>query len=281
MKKIHRIRERCFELLESEANHDNARKAIIYFLFILISLNVLMVVLETEQGLYEQYIFFFFLFEIISIIIFSIEYMLRLWVCTFNPDYSAPISGRLRYALSPLALIDLLAILPFFIPFVIPLDLRILRMVRLTRVFRVLKLGRFSHAWETFSVVLRSRAEELIVSIIIIFMILTISSSVMYFVEHDAQPDKFSSIPAAMWWGVVTLSTVGYGDIYPITQTGKLIGAIVAISGIALFALPAGIIVAGFVENVHIRNHNSNGSLYDSQKSSEIQEYEKRKESKD
>jgi voltage-gated potassium channel len=247
------LKDCIYFLLEEPANHNPYRKAVIYTIFALITLNVIMVVLETEQALYLVYEPIFHLVEIVSVAVFTVEYGLRIWVCTEHPDYAHPVWGRLRFALAPLMLIDLVAIAPFYLPLVVPLDLRILRIVRLTRVFRVLKLGRYSHAWETFAYVFRSKKEELFIAIVIIFVILTVASSAMYYAEHEAQPEKFSSIPAAMWWGVVTLSTVGYGDIYPITPAGKLIGAVVALSGIALFALPAGIIVAGLAEWVQVK----------------------------
>ncbi|MDT8356924.1 MAG: ion transporter [Methanomicrobiaceae archaeon] len=248
------LKDCIFFLLEEPANHNPYRKAVIYTIFALITLNVIMVVLETERELYLAYEPIFHWVEIVSVAVFTVEYGLRIWVCTEHPDYAHPVWGRLRFALAPLMLVDLVAIAPFYLPLMFALDLRILRIVRLTRVFRVLKLGRYSHAWETFAFVFRSKKEELLIAIVIIFVILTVSSSAMYFAEHEAQPEKFSSIPDAMWWGVVTLSTVGYGDIYPITPVGKLIGAVVALSGIALFALPAGIIVAGLAEWVQVKH---------------------------
>jgi voltage-gated potassium channel len=260
MTKPRTYQEKFYQLLEAPANHNLARKLVVYFLFIMISANILVVFLETVQPVYQEYETILLIFTYVSIGIFTIEYFLRLWVCTLRPEYESPIQGRVRYAITPLAIFDLLAILPFYIPLLLPFDLRVLRIFRLTRVFTVLKLGRFSNAWETFAYVLRTKKEELIISGIIIFMVLTISSTAMYFIEHSVQPEKFSSIFDAMWWGVVTLSTVGYGDVYPITPLGKLVGAVVALSGIALFALPAGIIVAGLVECVHVRNYSHEAS---------------------
>lgn len=245
-----RYQEKGYQLLEAPANNNVARKVVVYFLFFIISLNIMVVILETEHDFYLANEGVFTLVTILSIGVFSVEYILRLWVCTVNPRYHSPLLGRVRYALTPLAIFDLLAIMPFYVPLLIPFDLRVLRIFRLTRVFSVLKMGRFSNAWDTFSQVLRSKKEELVISVIVIFIVLTISSTAMYYLEHQVQPDKFSSISNAMWWGVVTLSTVGYGDVYPVTPLGKLVGSIVALSGIALFALPAGIIVTGLVENL-------------------------------
>jgi voltage-gated potassium channel len=243
-----------YRLLEGPADRDLPRKIVIAFLFSLISLNVFIVIIETEPGVYAAYAPILQAIVLFSLVAFTVEYLLRFWVCTLNPAYTSPVLGRLRYAATPLALFDLIAILPFFIPLVLPFDLLVLRIFRLTRVFTVLKMGRFSRAWDSLAFTLRSRKEELFIAAILIFMTLAVSSTLMYYIENPAQPQKFSSIPNTMWWGVVTLSTVGYGDIYPITPLGKLVGAVVALSGIALFALPAGIIAAGLVESVQHRN---------------------------
>lgn len=247
------LQKLAYHLLEEPANRSIGRKIVVAFLFTLISLNVLVVLIETLPGFYSEYEFILYPFTVFSIGIFTVEYLLRVWVCTLNPAYGTPVAGRIRYMLSPLALFDLMAILPFFLPIFIPFDLRVLRLFRLTRVFTVLKMGRFSQAWKSFSYVLRTKKEELIISGIIIFMILIISSTVMYYFENPVQPDKFRSIFDAIWWGVVTLSTVGYGDVYPISPGGRLVGAIVALSGISLFALPAGIIASGLIEYIRSR----------------------------
>lgn len=254
---LRKYQETAYRLLEGPADGDLPRKIVIAFLFILISLNVFIVIFETETGFYNENAGLFGAIVLFSLVVFSIEYVLRLWACTLSPAYADPVRGRLRYLATPLALFDLVAILPFYlamaIPVFIPVDLLVLRVFRLTRIFTVLKLGRFSQAWDSLSYTVRSKKEELLISAVLVFMVLVVSSTVMYYVENPAQPQKFSSIPQTMWWGVVTLSTVGYGDMYPVTPLGKLIGAVVAVSGIGLFALPAGIIAAGLVESVHHR----------------------------
>jgi voltage-gated potassium channel len=143
-----------------------------------------------------------------------------------------------------------MALTPFYLPMIIPIEFRMLRLLRLLRIFRVLRLGKYSNAFESFVTVLRSKKEELTVTIVMALIILTLSSSAMYTVEKDAQPEAFGSIPDAMWWAVVTLATVGYGDVYPITPIGKMLAAIVALSAIGLFAMPAGILASGFAESL-------------------------------
>ncbi|VVB72106.1 Voltage-gated potassium channel [uncultured archaeon] len=140
-----------------------------------------------------------------------------------------------------------MVVLPYYLPIIFP-DLRFLRALRLFRLFRVLKLARYSESLQTFLDVLRLKKEELLLMFFAIMILLVVSSSLMYDAEHEAQPKAFANIPAAMWWGIVTLATVGYGDVYPVTPWGKLIGSIVVILGIGLFALPTGVLASGFAE---------------------------------
>ena len=244
------IKHRTFEILEQTRERDLTSQYFQIFIIILIVLNVVAVVLESVQVLLLQYYRFFLAFEIFSITIFSIEYLLRLWVCTESQEYHRPVIGRIRYALTPLAIVDLLAIVPFFLPFLIPVDLRFLRVLRIMRIFRALKLIRYSAASSFMARALRREKYVIFVSLLILAVLFVLASTLMYYAEYDAQPEAFASIPHAMWWAVVTLTTVGYGDIYPVTVQGKIIGAVVAILGIGFFALPAGIIAAGFISEV-------------------------------
>jgi voltage-gated potassium channel len=220
------------------------------FMATLIIVNVLAVTLETVASLVHHYHWLFSIIDLVSISIFTVEYFLRLWICTLNPHYSHPVTGRLRYMVSIYALIDLFSFLPFYLPLVIPFDLRFIRILRLFRLIRVMKLGRYSDAMRTFTVVVHKTKEELFLALSILLIVLVLSSTMMYYAENEAQPEKFDSIPAAMWWSVVTLATVGYGDIYPITPLGKLVGGVVVVTGIAIFALPAAILSAGFIEEI-------------------------------
>jgi voltage-gated potassium channel len=204
------------------------------------------VITETVESIYTPNQVYFEYFEIFSVVIFSIEYVLRLWACTVMDKYAHPIWGRIRYIFSVGALIDLLAILPFYLPFFIAADTRFLRILRLFRLMRVFKLGRYSEAFNSIVAVVSQRKEELLTTLTFLFVILILASSAMFYIEHEAQPEVFTSIPSTMWWGVATLTTVGYGDVYPITPYGKLLGAFIAILGIGVFALPAGIIATGF-----------------------------------
>lgn len=211
----------------------------------LIVLNVLAVVLETVDMIRMPCTRAFRLFEMVSVAIFSAEYLARVWVADLTPRFQHPVAGRIRYMFTPMALIDFLSILPFLLSLV-GVDLRVLRLVRL---LRLLKLTRYSKAMSTLAGAIRSSKEELVMILILMGMLLLISATLIYFAEHEAQPDAFSSIPASLWWAVVTLATIGYGDVYPITIAGKIIAGVAAIFGIGMFALPGGIIASELIRN--------------------------------
>ena len=156
---------------------------------------------------------------------------------------------RIKYIFSAASIIDLLAILPYYLPF-ISSDLRFLKIARVFRLIQLLKIGRYSTSLRNLIKVLKAKKEDLLISFLALIIILVFASSLIYFAENKAQPEVFSSIPHAMWWGVITLTTVGYGDIYPVTTMGKLLGATISILGIGLFSLPAGILASGFAEEL-------------------------------
>lgn len=253
-----KIKNRIFEIFDLSSNCFLTRVFNISLL-ILIFLNVVAATLETVESLLSNYNFFFRVFEAFSVIIFTIEYLLRLWVCTNDNRFHNPIRGRIRFFLTPLSVIDLMAIFPFYLPMIIPFDLRFMRALRLFRLFRLFKAVRYSKSLRRLGNVLQEKKEELLITVFATLILLVIVSSLMYFVENKVQPEKFSSIPAAMWWGVATLTTVGYGDVYPITPAGKILGAIIAIFGIGLFAVPAGILASGFA--VEVKKSHSNGKI--------------------
>ncbi len=241
------LRKRVYEIVEVALADDRTSRVFDATILTLIALNVLTVALETVDAIGSRAGKLFDAFEVLSVTIFSIEYALRLWSCTSDPRFARPVVGRLRFALRPLVLIDLVAILPFYLAF-LSVDLRFIRALRLMRVFRVAKLGRYSAALHLLGRVLRSSKNELLVTFSAMAIVLVIASCLIYYAEHDAQPDVFTSIPASVWWGVTTLTTVGYGDTYPVTGTGKVIASVISIFGVGLFALPAGILGGAFVK---------------------------------
>lgn len=234
------------QLLDPSDGGNIRDKIVNSFIVGLIMLNTLAVILETVERFYNNHKTIFDSIEIFSVFLFSFEYILRVWSCTADPTYAGSIKGRIKYILSFGAIIDLLAILPFFIPLFGGKDLRFVRSLRLLRFFRFFKLGRYLNASKLISNVFKAKKEELVLSFVITIFLIVIASCVMYYAEHDAQPEKFSSIPETMWWSVATLTTVGYGDEYPITGLGKFLTACISILGIGMFALPAGILASGF-----------------------------------
>jgi voltage-gated potassium channel len=240
------LKVRIFRILDPGDEDDKYFES---FIMGLIILNVAAVILETVNSLYVRYAPIFSAFNVFSIAVFSVEYILRVWSCGVDERFRDPLWGRLRFMVTPLAIIDLLVVLPFYLPIVFP-ELRFLRAIRLFRLFRMLKLVRYSESINTLAKVLRMKKEALGAMFFFMLILLIVAASLMYKAEHDAQPKAFSSIPAAMWWGIETLATVGYGDLYPVTPLGKLIGSIVVILGIGLFALPTGILAAGFAEEI-------------------------------
>ncbi|MBK8097056.1 MAG: two pore domain potassium channel family protein [Planctomycetes bacterium] len=243
------MRQRVHAILEGLAD-DRLARAINLGLLLLILANVTAVVAETVPMIGKRHAAAFAAFEQFSVLVFVLEYLARLWACTADPALTHPIGGRLRQALRPLTLIDLLAILPALLPGGV--DLRTLRALRLLRVLRLFKLTRHSSALQTFLQVLRSKAPELASILFVLLLLLVMTSSLMYFLEHEANP-KFDSIPTAMWWGIVTFTTVGYGDLTPETIGGRLVGGCVAVLGIGMFAIPAGLLGAAFTAELERR----------------------------
>lgn len=231
-------------------------KFINIFIITLIILNVIAVMLETVKTLHDRYSQFFRIFDYASVIIFTIEYVLRVWSSNHEEKYKHSVWGRLKYMVSPGALIDLLAIVPSYIHMFFGtnlVDLRVLRMLRLLRLFRLFRLTAYTKSVHMIGNVFRKRSNELTLSFILAFFLVIISSCIMYFAEHGhpapgMEYSLFTSIPKTVWWSVVTLTTTGYGDMYPVTNLGKALASAIMMSGVAFFALPAGIITAGFID---------------------------------
>jgi voltage-gated potassium channel len=244
------LRRRLYLTLEPTEKGGLTERIFELFLICIIILNILAIVLDSVQSIRVEYDTVFKQFEIFSLIFFTVEYILRIYSIVEKPKYSDPVKGRLKFARTPLAIVDLLSFLPFYLVF-LPMDLRFLRIFRLMALFRVFKIARYLHALNIFKRVLNDRKEQLVLSFIFILFVLVIISFVMFYTENDAQPEKFSSIPATMWWGISTITTVGYGDMVPMTPLGKFLGGIFAITGVGLLALPAGILSSGFFEMLH------------------------------
>lgn len=249
----HRLRRRIYEILESPLDHDPLNRIVDIALVLLIALNVGAVILETVETIGKTYAEFFFAFELLSVLAFTAEYGLRMWVSVDRPQTipTKPSRVRARHMFTPLALIDLMAIAPFYLATFIGIDLRFMRVFRL---LRILKLTRHSAALSMVGSVLYAERRALTASVTVMLVLLVFTSGLMYFAERAAQPEAFASIPHAMWWGVATLTTVGFGDITPITPIGKVLGAISMLMGVGMFAMPAGILASGFAQEIKGRD---------------------------
>lgn len=255
------LRSRVHEVLDYDPNTAPEKAWVSIALITLIAMNVAAVILESVESLREAFGPFFDAFELFSVAIFSIEYLVRIWTAPEIPRHASPVLGRVRYVLGPMAIIDLLAIVPTYLILFggAGLDLRFLRMLRFFRLFRVLKFGRYSPALQTLARVFARRRDDLMVALAATGLLLVLASSAMYLAEHEAQPAKFSSIPQTMWWGIITLTTIGYGDVYPVTIAGKLLGGVTAILGVGLAAMPAAILASGFLQELEERKRKGVG----------------------
>ncbi|AUH35469.1 Ion transport protein [Paracoccus tegillarcae] len=222
-------------------------------LIVLIVLNVIAVLLESVASLHQQYRAAFNLFEVVSVFVFTVEYLLRIWIAPEAHPQMPQGQARRNWARSPMAIIDLIAILPSYLAMFVPFDLRLLRVLRVLRIF---KLTRYSSAMTLLRDVFREEAGSFFAGFFILFILLILVSTGAYLVEHKAQPDAFGSIPHAMWWAMVTLTTVGYGDVTPITPLGRVFGGLVTVLGIGVAALPAGILASGLNDHLHRRRDN-------------------------
>lgn len=247
---ISQFRQRLYRALEVPSHSDRAFLVIEITLVVMILTSVVAAALETVPQLMTLFAPEFMIFDIGVTIIFTAEYIARVWVAAeADPDRPAW-RVRLEYMSSPMALIDLIAILPFYLTLFLPADLQVLRVLRLLRIY---KLARYSPALTGLMTVIRDEAATLLAAFSVLTILLILAAAGAYLVEHEAQPEAFGSIPAAMWWSMVTLTTVGYGDVTPITPLGRVFGGAITILGVGMAALPAGIIASGLADHLHRR----------------------------
>ena len=251
---MQQIKQRVFTIINKAEDGDKASHLFDMLIMALICLSVVAIILQSFKNLATKYTSLFYAFEVFCVVAFTVEYLLRIWTADLlYPEEKHP---RLKYMLSFMAIVDLLAILPFYLPF-ISADMRFIRMVRLlrmARLLRVFKLGRYIDALQIIVKVIKAQASELIISIVICFFVMLFSSIIMYTVENPVQPDQFPNIIASLWWAICTLTTVGYGDIYPVTALGRFFAAIISLVGIGIIAIPTGIIAAGFSAVINKEN---------------------------
>jgi voltage-gated potassium channel len=250
---LDRWRHRAYEILEHGPVGDRAMRATSRLIILLILVNILAVVLESVPSYEAAYGGLFEAIELVSLVVFTLEYLLRIWAAPEHAAYRdlKPLRARLRYAMSTDGLIDLVSVLPFWIAFVAPSELRI---ILLFRIVRFLKLARYSPALRSLLEALYAERRALFGCAVILAGAALISATFIHLAERDAQPDKFGTIPDAMWWSIVTLGTIGYGDVVPITPLGKIVAAMTILWGLVMIALPVGIIATAFSEQIHRRD---------------------------
>jgi voltage-gated potassium channel len=241
----HGWRRRLYLELDPSARTRRGLSGTNRVLVFLIVLAVLLAVLETERTLAATFGRWFEGSEIVLGMVFLLEYGARLWTAPESERDHSAWRSRLRFATSPSGITDLIATASSFIP-VVGSSALLLRTVRLLRIFRLAKLGRMSRAMRHITTAIVSRREELLLSAVAGLFLMLASASVLFLVEGPVQPEQFGSIPRALWWAVATLTTIGYGDVYPITVLGKLLAGLTAVFSIGLIAMPTGILAAAF-----------------------------------
>lgn len=246
------VRHLTYEMLDSRHREFRPAHLVQSTIIGLILLNVIAAIVSTVPEFVKPCAGWLHGLEAFSTIVFTIEYVLRLWSCIEDGRYSGnALTARLKFAFSTMGLIDLFAIMPFYLPILFHhKDLLFLRAMRLFRIFRILKLERYSESARMFARVTKKRKEELTVAVLGIAVLVVCSSGLLFDAEHDAQPQAFSSVPQAMWWSVCTITTIGYGDVTPITTVGKLLASIISLLGVAVIAVPTAILSAGFIEEM-------------------------------
>ena len=221
-------------------------KSIDKFIYILIIANIIAMIAESHVSIRSIYFNEFYMFEAISIGIFSVEYLYRI-VYAYR---KSKMKGAIGYITSVFGIIDLISIIPFFLNQFTKIDGRFLRILRLFRLTRIFKLGRDSASLKLFIKALSAVKAELKFTLFLSILTILFSASAIYYLENAAQPEKFSSISESIWWATVSLATVGYGDVYPITVGGKIFASIISLVGIGIVAIPTGVISASFVEEI-------------------------------
>ena len=243
MSRYKKVKKRIFDIIQIGQRGDFPSRAFDYFLVFIISLNIAALLLETFS-LPEVLISIFHVIEIVTVVLFAVEYSLRIWTAEFlHPDVSKG-KAILKFLISFDGIVDLLSIIPaFFLS-----GFSAFRMLRVVRIFHLFRINNTYDSFNVITTVLKVKRKQIFSSLFIILILMVASSLCMYSVENEAQPDVFRNVFSGLWWSVSTILTVGYGDIYPVTLLGKCMAIVISILGVGCVAIPTGIISAGFVE---------------------------------
>ncbi|MCA3635170.1 MAG: ion transporter [Methylobacterium sp.] len=247
------FRKRCHEVLDGGAPHDAASRRVHRGIVALILVSVMAVILESVPSMAARFGPLFQGIEFVAALVFTVEYVARLWAAVEHP-LLRPLPAwraRLNYAVQPVLLVDLLAVLPFYLALVGPADFQVLLIFRLIRFF---KLARYSPGMRSLLEAIRAERRALLACLVILGGLMIVTAAIMHVVEGPAQPGKFGSIPEAMYWSIITLTTVGYGDVHPVTNGGKVLAGFTAVLGLVMLSLPVGIIATSFAEVIHRRD---------------------------
>ncbi len=256
------LRRRLAAIFEDEEPRSLATRIFNTLLATLIITNVAAVAIESVEPIRREYGLAFVLFEHAATAIFAVEYALRVWASVDfrGVRYHHPLWGRLRYMRSFFALVDLVAVLPAVLGLLGLADLRVLRLLRLLRMAKLIRHSTtFGLLWD----VVCEEARSIGALLFILLLTVVISGALMFMLENEAQPETFNSIPAAMWWAIETITTVGYGDMVPQTVAGRVLGGMVSIVGIGTLALFSGLITIGFLDQLKLRRHRHDGHAHD------------------
>ncbi len=253
--KVSNLRVKTYQLLESETRTSITAKIITWLLILLIITNVVATIMASERDYFLSYKDSFILFEHISLTIFCFEYLLRVWCCIEANEYQgiSNFKARIKYIFTPIALIDLIAVLPFVIAMFFSVDLRTLRLIR---VLRLLKLTHYFQGFNIFTTVIIKESKNIAAAMMVMIFLIIIAASLMHSIEGIIQPEAFGSIIHSFWWAVVTMTTVGYGDVVPVTAVGKVVSTFIMLVGVGLVALPAAMLAARFGEELRERKEN-------------------------
>ncbi|WP_051206211.1 potassium channel family protein [Oceanospirillum maris] len=265
------LRQRFYHLLDGEMALSPIGRLINGFIIFLIVINVSVVIVETIPDINRDYQGLFHYIELFSVAIFTLEYLIRVWVSADNPKFGPGFKGKLRYIFSPIALVDLIVIVPFYLSLFISIDLRYLRLLRL---LRLLKLSHYIRSMDIFLKVVSSELASLASAVFAVLVLVVIAACVMFTLEHRAQPEAFKSVLDAIWWAVVTLTTVGYGDITPVTAGGKMLAIMIMLLGVGTVALPAGMLAARFSEELQNRKSAMVAEVVNALEDGNLTEYE-------
>ncbi len=245
--KVMTVQEKLYILFEAP-NRSRASLILNTVIYSLILISIINLMLMSVPEFQEKYGYIFTIVRNIVMPIFIVEYILRLYASGYLDEYKG-LKGKLRYAITPYAIIDLLSILPYLL-INMGFNSSFIRSLRLLRVFRLLRVRKYAIFIQLMKKIMNNIKEELIVLLFFAFVMLIILSFVVYDLEHEAQPEIFTNIFQTMWWSVATLTTVGYGDMFPITTVGKIITAIISIMGIGFIAIPGGMFASEFISEI-------------------------------